>query len=161
MCWHRYTIHQYAESAAQAQKAIEVSPDSFWPHVTLGLDDVQLRKYDEAIIEFQKGIKLSDGLSFAVAPLAHAYAVAGKKKEVEETLAKLKEIGKHGYVSPFDMAIISTGMGDKEKAFDWLDKALQEKSLWLIYIRWEPRLDPLRSDPRFSSLLHRMGLPVV
>jgi len=159
LCWHRYTIHQYAESAAQAQKAIEMSPDFFWPHVVLGWDHEQQREDEKAISEFQKGIKLSNGISFAVAPLAHVYAIAGKKKEAEETLAKLKDIGKHDYVSPLDMAIIYTGMGDKEIAFEWLERALHERSFWLVYIRWEPRLDPLRSDPRFQEVLRRIGLP--
>lgn len=81
------------------------------------------------------------------------------KKEADETLAKLKDIGKHDYVSPLDLAIIYAGMGDKGKAFEWLERALQERSFWLVYIRWEPQLDPLRSDPRFQEVLRRIGLP--
>jgi TolB-like protein/Tfp pilus assembly protein PilF len=158
LCWHRYSAHQYVESAAQAMKAIQLAPNLFWTHIILGWDYEQQRKFDEAISEFQKGVKLSDGMAFALAPLGHAYAIAGKKKETQETLAKLKDIGEHGYISAFDLAILYTGMGEKERAFEWLDKAFEERSLFLIYSRWEPRLDPLRSDPRFQDLQRRMGL---
>lgn len=158
LCWHRYSAHQYGQSAAQAQKAIQSAPDLFWTHIILGWDYEQEKKYDEAISEFQKGVKLSGGMTFALAALGHAYAIAGKKQETQETLVKLKDLGEHGYVSAFDMGVIYAGTGDKEKAFEWLEKAFQERSLFLIYSRWEPRLDPLRSDPRFSSLLRRMSL---
>jgi hypothetical protein len=107
---------------------------------------------DEAIGEFQKAVKIGDGSAFALAPLAHAYAIAGKKQETLETLAKLNDIGKHGYVSAFDMAIVYTGMGDKEKAFEWLQKAFEERSFWLIFSRWEPRLDPLKKRPTGALL---------
>jgi TolB-like protein/Flp pilus assembly protein TadD len=152
LCWHRYSARQYAESAAQARKVIELSPNNRGAHIILGWNYEVEKKYDEAIGEFQKTVKITDGWEFALAPLAHAYAVAGNKKEALETIAKLNDIGKHGYVSAFDMAIVYTGMGDKEKAFDWLQKAFEERSFWLIFSRWEPRLDPLRSDPRFQDL---------
>jgi TolB-like protein/DNA-binding winged helix-turn-helix (wHTH) protein/Flp pilus assembly protein TadD len=158
LCWHRYSAHQYGQSAAQAQKTIQLAPDLFWTHIILGWDYEQEKKYEEAISEFQKGVKLSSGMTFALAALGHAYAIAGKKQETQETLVKLKDLGEHGYVSAFDMGVIYAGTGDKEKAFEWLEKAFQERSLFLIYSRWEPRLDPLRSDPRFSSLLRRIGL---
>jgi tetratricopeptide (TPR) repeat protein len=159
LCWHRYSARQFAESAAQARKVLEVRPNNWWALTILGWNYEQERKYDEAISQFQKAAKITDGMSFTLAPLAHGYAVAGRKQEAQETLAKLNEKAKHEYVSAFDMAIIYTGMGEKEKAFDWLQKAFEERSFWLVFSRWEPRLDPLRSDPRFKDLQHRMGFP--
>jgi TolB-like protein/Tfp pilus assembly protein PilF len=159
LCWHRYTARQFAESAAQARKVLELHPDYWWALTILGWNYEQEKKYDEAIREFQKAVKESDGTSFTLAPLAHAYAIAGRKQEAQETLAKLNDMAKHGYVSAFDIAIIYTGMGEKEKAFDWLQKAFEERSFWLVFSRWEPRLDPLRSDPRFQDLQRRMGFP--
>jgi TolB-like protein/Tfp pilus assembly protein PilF len=158
LCWHRYSGRQYAESSAQARQRIKQNPDNFWAHIILGWNYEIEKKNDDAISEFQKAVKITDGWAFALAPLAHAYAVAGKKQEAQKTLAKLNDIGKHGYVSAFDMAIIYTGMGDKEKAFDWLQKAFEERSFWMIFSRWEPRLDPLRNDPRFQDLQRRIGL---
>jgi TolB-like protein/Tfp pilus assembly protein PilF/predicted Ser/Thr protein kinase len=159
LCWHRYSARQYGESVAQALKAIEADPNDSWSHIILGWDYEQQGKFKEAISELEKADKIFEDKEFALAALGHAYAVGGKKRETEEVLAKLKEIEKHGYVSAFDMAVIYTGAGDKEKALQWLQKAFEERSSFLIYSRWEPRLDPLRSDPRFQDLLHRIGLP--
>jgi hypothetical protein len=61
--------------------------------------------------------------------------------------------------SPFDIALVYTALGDKDAMFTWLDKAMKDHSTWLVYSKWEPRLDPLRSDPRFQDLLRRIGLP--
>jgi len=63
------------------------------------------------------------------------------------------------YVSPFDIALIYTALGEKDTAFAWPAKAVAERSTWLVYSKWDPRLDPLRSDPRFQDLLRRIGLP--
>jgi eukaryotic-like serine/threonine-protein kinase len=159
LCWHLYTIHRYVESVDQVRKAIEIFPENDWAHHILASDYEQLHQYDEAIAEFQKSVKRTDGDQDDLAGLAHAYAIAGKKQQAQETLAKLMGTAKHRYVSPVNVAAIYAGLGDKDQAFEWLEKAFQERSFWLIYLRWEPRLDPLRSDPRFSSLLHRIGLP--
>jgi len=159
LCWHRYSARQYSESVAQALKAIQAEPNDSWSHIILGWDYEQQGKFEEAISELQKGVKLFGDKEFALAALGHAYAVAGKKQQTEEVLAKLKNMEEHGYVSAFDMAVIYTGAGDKEKALQWLQKAFEERSSFLIYSRWEPRLDPLRSDPRFQDLLRRIGLP--
>jgi TolB-like protein/Flp pilus assembly protein TadD/predicted Ser/Thr protein kinase len=159
LCWHRYSARQYGESVAQALKAIQAAPNDSWSHVILGWDYEQQGKFEEAISELQTGVKLFGDKEFALAALAHVYAVAGKKQQKEEVLAKLKAIEEHGYVSAFDMAVIYTGAGDKEIALQWLQKAFEERSSFLIYSRWEPRLDPLRNDPRFRDLLRRIGLP--
>jgi tetratricopeptide (TPR) repeat protein len=159
LCWHRYSARQYGESVAQALKAIQAEPDDSWSHTILGWDYEQQGRFEEAISELQTAVKLFGDKEFALAALGHAYALAGKKQQTEEVLAKLKNMEKHGYVSAFDMAVIYTGAGDKEKALQWLEKAFEERSSFLIYSRWEPRLDPLRSDPRFQALLRRIGLP--
>jgi len=159
LCWHRYAARQYPEAIVQALKTIQLEPEEDWTHIILGWNYEQVSKFDEAIQEFQTALKLSGGGEFALAALGHAFAASGRKQQAHEVLAKLKEQSQHGYVSAFDMAIIYTGLGDKEKAFQWLQKAVEERSSFLIYSRWEPRLDPLRSDPRFPAVLHRIGLP--
>ncbi len=159
LCWHRYSARQYGESVAQALKAIQAEPNDGWSHIILGWDYEQQGRFEQAISELQKAVKLFGEKEFALAALGHAYAVGGKKQQTEEVLAKLKAIEGHGYLSAFDMAIIYTGAGDKEKALQWFQKAFEERSSFLIYSRWEPRLDPLRSDPRFQDLLRRIGLP--
>ena len=93
------------------------------------------------------------------AALGRAYAVAGKRDEALKMLNELKERAKRSYVSPVGIAIIYVGLGEKEQAFSWLEKAYEDRSTWLIFLKVEPRFDPLRSDPRFQSLLRRMNFP--
>jgi len=91
--------------------------------------------------------------------LGHAYAVAGKRPEAEKTLAALKEQSTHHYVAPFDIALIYVGLGSKSSAFDWLDKAYEDRSTWLHSLKVDPRFDRVRDDTRYRDLLRRMRLP--
>ncbi len=74
-------------------------------------------------------------------------------------LNQLNALSKQRYVSPYDTALIHAGLRDKDRAFAWLERAYEERSVWLIFLKVEPSLDPLRSDPRFNDLLRRIGLP--
>jgi TolB-like protein/Flp pilus assembly protein TadD len=160
LCWHRYAARQYDDSITWAKKAIQMAPDDGWSHLVLGWAYEQQARLPEAIDELEKAVKLSKDSEYALAALGHAYAIAGEKEELGTILEKLKGISAHGYVSAFDLAVIYAGLGDKEQAFRWLEKAYEERSSFLVYSLWEPRLDPLRSEPRFQQLLHTIGLPV-
>ena len=101
---------------------------------------------------------MSGNVTFTRAALGHLYALAGKQAEARKTISELKELSSKRYVTAYDIAIIHAGLGENDQAFEWLDKALQERSSWLPYLRVEPRIDELRSDPRFKALLDRVGL---
>ncbi|GAC1396043.1 MAG: hypothetical protein NVSMB56_10510 [Pyrinomonadaceae bacterium] len=91
--------------------------------------------------------------------LGHSYAASGKRSDALKILNELKEMSKHSYVSPYDLAILYIGLGDKDQAIEQLNKAYEERAGWIIYLRVEPLFDPLRSDPRFSDLVRRIGFP--
>ena len=80
-------------------------------------------------------------------------------QKARQTLADLRKLSEQRYVSPFETALTYIGLGDKEHAFEWLEKALADHSWGMIWLRVDPRLDDLRGDQRFASLLRRMGLP--
>jgi tetratricopeptide (TPR) repeat protein len=104
-------------------------------------------------------VELSRNDQDAVASLAHAYAVSGRKSEAERLLRDLQQRGQTDYVSPYTLATIYSGLGNKEKAFEYLEQAYRERSLDLSWsIRADLRLDNLRSETRFQDLLHRIGL---
>ena len=128
-------------------------------HDFLGGAYEQKGMYEEAFTEVQKAISLSGDSVHIRAELGHAYAVAGKGGEALKIMDELKGLSKETYVSPYDVAAIYVGLGQKDQAFDWLEKAYQERSDWLRYLKVDPRLDPLRSDLRFSDLVRRVGLP--
>ena len=96
--------------------------------------------------------------ALAIAGLAHIYAVSGKKTEALKILAELQSLSEHSYVPATDTAMIYAGLGEKDKAFAWLDKAHEERSFTLSNLKVEPRFDPLHSDPRFADLLRHIGL---
>jgi Flp pilus assembly protein TadD len=107
----------------------------------------------------QQALKLSGDETSFKAELANAYAVAGKTEEAQSILHELTALAAHQYVSPYNFALIYTGLGDKNNAFQWLEKAYDERSVRLINIAVHPRFASLRSDPRFADLVRRIGLP--
>lgn len=164
LCWHSFAAHQYDESIQMARSLLARVPDDMWEWAILGWDYEQKGMYGQAIASFNKAVELTSKnapflTSFFLAGLGHAYAVAGKRSDAEMVLQDLRERARHSYVSPFDIALIYTAMGEKDTALTWLTKAVSERSTWLVYSKWEPRLDPLRSDSRFQDLLRRVGFP--
>jgi DNA-binding winged helix-turn-helix (wHTH) protein/TolB-like protein/Flp pilus assembly protein TadD len=148
---------QYDKAAAQYKKVIEMDT-SFWlAHRWLGKTYERQGKYDEAIAEFQT---VARGGNVGQSPsLACAYALAGKQTEARRVLAELLRTAKAKYVSPYSFAMIYATLGDKDQAFEWLEKDLKEHGDDLVFLRIEGRLDNLRSDPRFADLVRQVGIP--
>jgi tetratricopeptide (TPR) repeat protein len=92
-----------------------------------------------------------------IAAMAHQYAVMGKIEEARTLLAELMELSKQKYFSPYNAALIHSALGEKDQAFQFLEKAYENRAEWMIYLSVDPRLDGLRSDPRFDDLLRRTG----
>ena len=112
----------------------------------------------EALAAFKKAVRHSGRGSRYLASLAYGYAVSGRRTQALTLMRELRELHEKKYVSPYGLALIETGMGNKDKAFTWLDRAYQERAGALPFVKVDPRLAPLRSDPRFHSLLRRLDL---
>lgn len=153
-----YFARQYERSLEQVRKALALDPNFPIAHAKLGRILVQQGKYDEAIAEYKLSFSLMGRTSQYLGELGHAYALSGNRAEALKVLQELKEMSSGQYVSPLDFVFINIGLGDKEKALEYLEKAYQERSTWLMWIKVDPRFDPLRSDPRFADLLQRMKL---
>ena len=93
-----------------------------------------------------------------LAALGHTYAIAAKHTEAREVLRQLETLSATQHVSAYEIAVIHVGLGERDEAFEWLNRAYEERSAWLPYLRLEPRLDPLRCDSRFVDLLTRLQL---
>jgi len=158
LAWHYLFARKYDQAIEQCWKSRELFPDSFFPAFFSALAHEQKGMLVEAIAEFENVMKMSTNITFAKAGLGHLYAVSGEKIKAESVIAELDQISKARYVPSYDFAVIHVGLGDKEGAFAWLEKAYREHSTWLAYLRVEPRLDPLRSDSRFTDLLRRIDL---
>ena len=101
----------------------------------------------------------ADLVVLAIASLGHALGVAGDRSGARAVLDRLLRQREHGYVSPYDVALVYAGLGDKDQALDWLQRAYQERSSLLVFALREPRLASLRSEPRFAALMREFGLP--
>lgn len=153
-----YFSRQYDRSIEQVRKALALDPNFPIGHAKVGRILVQQGKYEEAIAEYKLSFSLMGRTSQYLGELGHAYALSGNRAEALKILAELKEMSTGQYVSPLDFAFIYTGLGDKEQALSYLEKAYQERSTWLMWIKVDPRFDTLRLDPRFADLLRRMRL---
>ncbi len=142
----------------QYQRTLELDPNFAEAHADLGKAYEQKTMYAEAIAEFKKAITLSKENPLMVAALGRAYAVSGQAEEAKKILNELKKISKRRYVSSYEIAMIYAGLGDKDKAFEWLERAYEERASFLIFLKVDPRLDSLRPDARFQELQRRMGL---
>jgi adenylate cyclase len=158
LAWHYQFARQYDEAVEQCWKTAELYPNSFWPSFFFALAYEQQGKLEEAALDLRKAVKMAGNVTFPTAALGHLYAVTGKKVQAQALVSDLLEQSRKRYVPAYDIAVIYTGLGQKDQAFEWLDKAYQERSGWLAYLKVEPRLDNLRSDSRFTDLLKRVGL---
>jgi DNA-binding winged helix-turn-helix (wHTH) protein/TolB-like protein/Flp pilus assembly protein TadD len=153
-----YFSRQYDQAIETYRRVLEMEPNFNVGHWRLGEAYEQKGMYDEAIAGYQKALSLSKNPTIE-AWLGHAYAVSGKKAEAHKILGELKKIHKRDPRWFYEIAIIYEGLGEREQAFEWLEKAQENKEeASLALLKVEPMLDSLRSDPRFNALLNRIGL---
>lgn len=145
------------EALMEARKALELDPNDPLSRGILAMVYGAKGNHAEAIAELEK-VKQQLPTSMVVGGLGMEYALAGRRADALRALAELKQMAREQYVSPFDVALVYTGLGDKEQAFAWLEKAREDQSEWMGWINADARLDPLRTDPRFAELLRRVGL---
>ncbi|HET9528137.1 MAG TPA: tetratricopeptide repeat protein [Pyrinomonadaceae bacterium] len=155
--WIYYLSGRNDEAIEQCKKILELDPSSFPARRYLGLAYEAKGMYAEAIAEFQTGVKLS-GSPLMLALLGHAYAASGKRTEAQQVLTDLQQLQDQRYVSPFTVAAIYAGLGDKEQTFKWLDKAVEIRDIWLMNLKVDPVFAKLRSERQFTDILARIRL---
>jgi eukaryotic-like serine/threonine-protein kinase len=155
-----YHFRDYRPMVESGKDFVASNPSNWIGHYSLAVGYDGLGETLNAIPEYQKAVELSDGDTDPTAGLAHAYASAGQRAKAEKIIRELLQKSKTSYISPYMIGTIYAGLGDKNKAFEFLEKAYQERSPDIPYfIKADLRIDNLRSDPRLQDLLHRVGLP--
>lgn len=146
--------HHDDEAIEESRKTIQMDPNFPITHLELGQAFVQKRSYNDAIAEFQKAIELSGGSFSCTSGLAYAFAASDNRDAALKILNSLKARSAR---NASEIALVYVGLGEKQQAMEWLGKAYDERFNPSILMR--PAFDPLRSDPHFQNLVHRIGLP--
>jgi tetratricopeptide (TPR) repeat protein len=153
--WAYYFARRYDEALSQSRKVLEMDPNFGFAYWHRGMVYIQQRRYEDAISAFRKALNLSGGITTFISYLGHSYARAGKHREARQMLAQLEGLSNRQYVPSYFIAMIHLGLGDLDRTFEWLEKAVEERSGFLAFVRVEPMLDGLRTDQRFSRLMEK------
>lgn len=158
VAWCLYLAGKYEAAIEQARQTLSLDPSFAVAHGYLGQAYLEKGQYENSFQELQKAISLSGGETSFKAELANAYAVAGREEDARTILTELLRLSSKQYVSPYSLALIYAGLGEKDAAFEWLNKAYDARALRLMSLSVHPRFASLRSDPRFAKLIQRTGL---
>ena len=153
-----YFSRHYPEAIRDADKAIEVIPDFWLPYLIAGRAYERQGDLPSAIAKYQKARSIDNNSPEILMDLGRAYGLKGERAEAERVLKELQTRSKTGYVAPFQIAMVYLGLNDKDKTFEYLEEAFKARSWYMTWLKVEPALDPLRSDPRFVDLITRVGL---
>jgi len=154
-----YAAHRFDAAIEQEQRTLELDPESNTALWILGLSREGKGEVSEAIAVFEHALELNPGNANLGSSLAHALALAGRETEARATLDALLVQAQSPEFPAYAVAVAWVGLGDHDAAFDWLQKTIDTRSGWVRYLKVDPRLDPLRDDPRFDTLLRTIGLP--
>jgi serine/threonine protein kinase/Tfp pilus assembly protein PilF len=153
-----YLARRFDEAIEMFEKTLELDPDFTLAHRRLGQAYEQKLMYAEARREFEKCVALSGSDTETMAALGHIYAVAGETEQARQIINEMLALSKERYIPSYLIAIIWMGLGDRDAAFQWLEKAYEERYGFLAYLDVGPLFDSIRSDPRYTELLRRVGL---
>jgi adenylate cyclase len=153
-----YMARRFDDSFRQVQKTRDLEPNHPASLTLLAALYEAKGMHNEAIEQCRKAIDLVGRTSGVLSSLGHAYAESGRRDEAIKIINELLERSKNEYISPYDVAVIYVGLRDTKRAFEQLEKAYDDRAGWMIHLNVDPIFDPIRSDPRFTELVHRMKL---
>jgi TolB-like protein/Flp pilus assembly protein TadD len=148
----------YDKAEAQCRKALELDPSFDLARFVLGWVEMQRGNYQKCVEEYQRAQK-TEAVPFMTGFLGYAYAKSGQRDKALKTLEELNQLTSRRFVTPFSQALIYLGLGQNRDAITWLEKAYDERSPWLDWLKIEPLFNPLRSDPQFQALYKKMNFP--
>ena len=154
-----YYAGQYDEAARVLRDAIAMSPRAAAPHFWLGRVHQAQQRYPEALAEYRAGGPDLASWPPSLSGVGHLHGLLGNRAAALEVFSTLEAMAQRGYVSAYTHALVHLGLGDRSRTFEWLNRSLEERSNWMVWLLKDPRWDPVRADPRFVAILDRVGFP--
>ena len=155
--WDLYLARRYDEAIEQLLKAVDLDPNYWVSHVLLGRCYEQKGKLNEAVVQFEKARQIENSIPEVLAALGHGLALSGRKAEAQKIMSDLQDRSTREFVPSYSIATIYLGLGMKDEALQYLAKSYSEGSFYMIHLKVEPILDSVRSDPRFTDIVRRVG----
>ena len=149
----------YDAAIVQLKKTLQMNPTYPLAHLWLGRSYQQKGMFDESMAEYKATDSALPNWVVTIAGIGNLQGLAKRNSDARLTLAKLDAMRKSRYVTPYGIALVYAGMGNKDEAFRWLEKAFDDRANWLVWLRFDPRWEALRADPRYAEMVHRMGFP--
>lgn len=153
-----YYAGKFEDSIAQYQRALELDPNFARTHFYLGLAYGQMGRFNNAIAAFERAIELAGRMPVILASLGHVHARNGSREQAQDFLFELRKRSPNQYVPSFCMAVICAGLEEEDEMFNWLAKAVEERSSWLFALKVEPLFNRYHSEPKFDDLIGKIGL---
>jgi DNA-binding winged helix-turn-helix (wHTH) protein/TolB-like protein/tetratricopeptide (TPR) repeat protein len=157
--FHHYYNGRYEEAAAELQSVLAMRSDFLLAHLWLARALLELRRFDAALAATAVAESKVRDWSVLVTARGFTYAMAGKTSEAQAVLREMDALARQRFVTSYGIALVHAGLGHKDEAFSWLDKAFEERSHWLVWLRLDPRWKNLRDDPRFAALIEKIKYP--
>jgi serine/threonine protein kinase/Tfp pilus assembly protein PilF len=158
--WTTYQARQFSESLSKALQIIDLDKDYAQGYLQLGINLVQLGRPKEAVKTVKQAVRLMADSALPRYELCYALVAAKRTEEAQQTLEEIKGLASRGYVKPYFLAMAHAALDQRDQAFHWFEKALEEHDPWLVWLGTDPKLDPLRSDPRFNEMFKRTKNPL-
>ncbi len=153
-----YYSGRYADASKQLRTTIEMNPDLPLAHLWMGRTYQAQREYKSALDEYAAAARTLGSWPVAMAAIGHLHGISGRRDEARRVLKDLEELSSREYVTPYGVALVHAGLGDAAAAFEWLDRAVADRSNWLVWLKLDPRFADLHGQPRFDALLRKVGL---
>ncbi len=154
-----YYDRRYEEATKALKDAIAMNPKAPFPHFWLARVYQAQGRFDDAVAEFKTAGPGVLQWPPALAGLGHLYGVQGKRTEALQVIAEMRAMAEKGFVTAYAPTLVYLGLGDKEQTLAGLNRCLEERSNWMVWLLKDPRWDPMRSDPRFQEIVRRVGFP--
>ena len=160
LAWAQFHTRRFDESIETHRQMLAGDPHYAWGHLTFSWTLRCAGQWEQALAEAQRALELSSGNPMYLIGLAAAQAAAGEREKALETVEQIKQISSTRYVSPYILATVYCSLDDKEKVFEQLEKAIENRDVWIVWLVVDPQFDLIRGDERYAGLLRRMNHPL-